>query len=197
VYSTMVVKAVDEDRREITGIASTPGTDRMGDIVVPAGAKFNLPVPLLWQHTPDQPIGQVVSAKVTDAGIEIVAKLAKLDAPSQLAARLEEAWQSIKSGLVRGLSIGFRPIKYAFLDDGGVEFSEWDWYELSAVTIPANAQASITSVKHFSAEIAASGDKSATPPGVTGKKVNLKSTPKEGNMNLQDQIKAARSKRDE
>lgn len=152
VYSTVVVKAVDEDAREIRGIASTPSTDRMGDVVDPEGAKFKLPIPLLWQHNHDMPIGQVTSAKITDKGIEVVAKLAKADAPSQLHGRLEEAWQSIKSGLVRGLSIGFRPIKYAFLDDGGVEFSEWDWFELSAVTIPANAEASITSIKSFDQE---------------------------------------------
>lgn len=206
VYSTMVVKAVDEDKREITGIASTPGTDRMGDIVVPSGAKFNLPVPLLFQHDHAQPIGQVVAAKVTDAGIEIVARLAKIEAPSQLAARLEEAWQSIKHGLVRGLSIGFRPIKYAFLDDGGIEFSEWDWYELSAVTIPANAEASITSVKSFDTALrASSGTKrdgvvrlDNSPAGVSAPKQrkSINPTPKEGkDMNLQEQIKGLQATR--
>ena len=202
----MVVKAVDEDKREITGIASTPGTDRMGDIVVPAGAKFNLPVPLLWQHEHDQPIGQVIAAKVTDAGIEIVARLAKIDAPSQLAARLEEAWQSIKHGLVRGLSIGMRPLKYAFLDDGGIEFSEWDWYELSAVTIPANAEASITSVKSFDTALrASSGTKrdgvvrlDKSPAGVSAPKQrkSINPTPKEGkDMNIAEQRKAFQEKR--
>lgn len=73
-----------------------------------------------------------------------------------MSARLEEAWVSIREGLVRGLSIGFRPIKYMFLDDGGMEFSEWDWYELSAVTVPMNAQANITSIKSLDAEIRAS-----------------------------------------
>lgn len=206
VYSTMVVKAVDEEKREITGIASTPGTDRMGDIVVPSGAKFNLPVPLLWQHEHDQPIGQVISAKITDAGIEIVARLAKIDAPSQLAARLEEAWQSIKHGLVRGLSIGFRPIKYAFLDDGGIEFSEWDWHELSAVTIPANAEASITSVKSFDTALRASSGREQrgvvrldkSPAGVSASKQpkSINPTPKEGNdMNIAEQRKAFQEKR--
>jgi len=201
----MVVKAVDEEKREITGVASTPGTDRMGDVVVPSGAKFKLPIPLLWQHNHDMPIGEVVSAKITEAGIEIVARLAKIDAPSQLAARLEEAWQSIKSGLVRGLSIGFKPLKYAFLDEGGIEFSEWDWFELSAVTIPANAEASITSIKSFDDELrASSGIKRGhvvrldLPAGVSAHKSlkSTKSTPKEGNeMTIQEQIKAFQEKR--
>src|SRR5690606_1606145 len=114
--------------------------------------------------------------------------------------RLEEAWQSIKSGLVRGLSIGFRPIKYAFLDDGGVEFSEWDWYELSAVTIPANAEASITSVKSFAQ--AASGKSVVRldnpSAGVSAKPKSITLTPKEGkNMNIAEQRKAFQQKRQE
>lgn len=150
-YSTIKIKSLDEEQRIIRGVASTPNTDRHGDKVLAEGAKFTLPIPLLWQHNHDQPIGSVVAARVVDGQIEIEAKLAKVDAPSQLAARLEEAWQSIKNGLVRGLSIGFRPIKYAFIEDSeGVEFTEWDLFEISCVTIPANSEASITQIKQFS-----------------------------------------------
>lgn len=184
-YSTLVIKAVDEDAREITGIASTPESDRVGDIVMPEGAKYSLPIPLLWQHDRSQPIGQVIAAKQTKQGIEIKAKLAKIDAPAQLSARLEEAWASIKSGLVRGLSIGFRPIEYAFLDDGGIKFLQWDWLELSAVTIPANANASIQTIKSFDREafFAAPGtkeaiEKKAKPSGASGKIKPVKLTPK-------------------
>jgi len=149
IYSSVIVKSVDEDAREIKGIASTPSTDRSGDIVEPAGAKFSLPMPFLWQHQHDSPIGSIVSAKQTKAGIEIVAKLVAPteDMPSQLVARLQEAWASIKSGLVRGLSIGFRPMEYAFIDDGGIRFTKYEIFEISAVTIPANGDASITSIK--------------------------------------------------
>jgi len=148
-YSTLQIKAVDDELREIVGIASTPGTDRMGDVVEPSGAEFTLPIPLLWQHRHDAPIGQVVSAKIVKDGIEIRAKLVSPTEgmPSQLVARLDEAWHSIKTQLVRGLSIGFNAIEYSFMDNGGIHFTRWDWHELSAVTIPANASASITAVK--------------------------------------------------
>lgn len=180
VYSTMVLKAVDEDKREISGIASTPGTDRMGDVVEPAGAEFALPVPLLWQHDHSQPIGNVTAARVTTKGIEIRASLVKptADMPSQLVARLEEAWQSIKTGLVRGLSIGFSPLEYAFMEDG-IRFLRWNWHELSAVTVPANAEASITSIKSLDTALRASSGnpqgseesgQPAAPPGVSGTK---------------------------
>ena len=76
-YSLLTVKGYDDDLREITGIATTPSVDRTGDIVEPEGAQFQLPIPLLWQHDSRQPIGHVLAAKVTKAGIEIRAKLAK------------------------------------------------------------------------------------------------------------------------
>lgn len=213
VYSTMVIKAVDEDKREITGIASTPGTDRMGDIVEPGGAEFTLPIPLLWQHDHSQPIGNVVAARVTDKGIEIRATLVKPtdDMPSQLIARLSEAWLSIKTGLVRGLSIGFSPLEYSFMEEG-IRFLKWNWHELSAVTVPANAEASITSIKSLdTAARASSGskarsgvepaEKSALPPGVSGTPKQPASggffyAPKKGkdSMNIAEQIEAAKAK---
>src|SRR5512135_801284 len=48
-YSTILIKSINEDQRIIEGVASTPTADRVGDIVEPLGAKFNLPMPLLWQ----------------------------------------------------------------------------------------------------------------------------------------------------
>ncbi|HCB0645633.1 TPA: phage major capsid protein [Klebsiella variicola subsp. variicola] len=198
-YSLMQVKAVNEDSREITGIASTPEPDRYGDIVDPAGVKFTLPLPLLWQHWHDEPIGQVTEAKVTDAGIEIKAKLVKpgADMPSQLVARLDEAWASIKTGLVRGLSIGFKPIEYSFIDDGGIRFISWEWYELSAVTVPANGDCSIQTVKSIDRKfLAASGN--VKPVVKISKTAGATATnTKKGtnSMNIAEQIKSFEAKR--
>ncbi|UZA56085.1 hypothetical protein [Moraxella bovis] len=79
-YSTLTIKSVTDtdDERLITGIATTPSTDRDDDILEPTGAKFALPIPLLWQHNHNQPIGEVIQATITDKGIEIVAKIAKI-----------------------------------------------------------------------------------------------------------------------
>lgn len=196
--SLLIVKAVNEDTREITGIATTPSPDRYGDIVMPEGAKFQLPIPLLWQHDHQSPIGQVTSAKVTAEGIEIKATLAQADAPSQLAARLEEAWQSIRLGLVKGLSIGFRPIEYAYIDEGGIRFTSWEWYELSVVTVPANAEGTIQTIKSIDERLrAASGkphivSKVTQPAGDTA----MKPVKNKGNsMNLAELIKSYEAKR--
>jgi HK97 family phage prohead protease/HK97 family phage major capsid protein len=169
-YSTVIFKSVDDEQGIIEGTASTIETDRMGDVVVPEGAKFTLPLPLLWQHRSDQPIGQVISAKVTKAGITMRAKIARnLGIP-----RIDEAWALIKAGLVRGLSIGFQPIDDPEPIKGtfGLRFPTWTWLELSAVTIPANADANILTVKSADApHLALSGTRSRAashPPAVAG-----------------------------
>ncbi|RXW28966.1 phage major capsid protein [Enterobacter cloacae] len=196
----MTVKAVDEDKRIITGIASTPSPDRDGDIMDPDGAKFGSENPFLWQHDRTQPIGNC-SAKKVKEGLQITAQLVKptSDMPSQLVARLEEAWASIKSGLVKGLSIGFRPIKYAFLDSGGIHFLEWELLEVSAVTIPANAECSIQTVKSFDRQLlAALGTEKPVVKNInsTGASAPNKSSQKgKPTMNIAEQIKSFENKR--
>ena len=195
----MTIKAVNEDDRIITGIASTPSPDRDGDIMEPEGAKFRSDTPFLWQHDRTQPIGSC-TPKMVKEGLQITAKLVKPtpDMPSQLVARLDEAWASIKSGLVKGLSIGFRPIEYSYLDEGGIRFLSWDLLEVSAVTIPANAECNITTVKSYDRQLlAASGNenpvvKSTPSAGATAKKTN---EIKGKNMNIAEQIKSFEAKR--
>lgn len=153
-YGLLEIKEADDEKRIIKGVASTPTPDRYNDIVDSAGAKFTLPMPFLWQHQHDKPIGEVVAAAVTEKGIEVEIHIAKVNEEGKLKDRIDEAWQSIKMGLVKGLSIGFRGIEYNFIEStNGIHFKEWDWYELSAVTIPANMEASITSVKQVSEDV--------------------------------------------
>ena len=151
-YSILEVKSVDGDKRVIRGVATTPTVDHVGDIIDPMGVKFTNPMAFLWQHRHDQPIGQVKFDKPTKNGINFEAEIAKTDEPGTLKERLDEAWQSIKMGLVKAVSIGFRPLEYAFMESGGIRYSECEVYELSAVTIPANSDALITTIKSLDAE---------------------------------------------
>lgn len=146
-YSFIEVKSFDDDQRIIEGVATTPAPDRLKDRVNPLGAKFTLPIPFLWQHRHSEPIGNVIDADPKKSGIPFKAQLAKTDEPGTLKDRLDEAWLSLKLKLVRATSIGFNPLKWSFIDDGGIDYEEWDWLELSAVTIPAQPEAAITAVK--------------------------------------------------
>lgn len=171
-YSIFEIKSFDGDKRTFKGIATTPATDRMADVVEPKGAEFKLPLPLLWQHDAKDPIGWVNSATVTDKGIEVEGEIADIPEDGPLKDRLKTAWQMIKNGLVRGLSIGFNPKEYSEIKGTyGLRFTAWEWLELSAVTIPANQEATILAVKQFSRP-AASGKAVKlikSPPGASGR----------------------------
>jgi HK97 family phage major capsid protein/HK97 family phage prohead protease len=175
-YSTFEVKSVDEEQRIIEGMATTPTTDRVGDIVEPMGASYKLPLPLLWQHDSRSPVGHVLQAKKSKDGIYIKAQMVKVPEAGVLRDRLDEAWQSIKYGLVRGLSIGFRPVKSEPIPDSeqfGMRFLSWDWLELSAVTIPANIEANIATIKSYDQQALSAAIRVTKTP-----QVNLsKSTP--------------------
>lgn len=146
-FSILNVKKVDEEQRIISGVATTPEPDRLGDIIEPLGVQFKNPMPLLWQHRSSEPVGQVRFDKPTKDGITFEAKIVKAVEPGRLKDRVDEAWQSIKLGLVRAVSIGFRAIEMSFMDDGGIRFIKTEVMELSLVTIPANSEATITSIK--------------------------------------------------
>nr|CAD6417805.1 phage major capsid protein [Rhizobium sp. Q54] len=148
-YSYLNIKSVNEEKRIIRGIATTPAVDRVGDVVEPLGVKFTNPMPFLWQHDHSQPIGTVKFDKPTKDGITFEAEIPMLDEPGTLKDRIDEAWQSIKLGLVRAVSIGFRAIEYSFIENGGIRFSESEVFELSAVTIPAQPDAVMTSIKNM------------------------------------------------
>jgi HK97 family phage major capsid protein/HK97 family phage prohead protease len=175
-YSMLQIKAlVDGDLRIIKGTATTPSPDRLGDVVEPLGVKFTNPLKLLWQHKHDQPIGEVIFKTPTANGIDFEAKIAKTDTPGNLKNRLDEAWESIKLGLVSAVSIGFKALDFAFLKDtDGIHFKETEVIELSLVTIPANAEATISAIKSLDNKaLAASGHFDAAlerpvRPGVTG-----------------------------
>lgn len=150
-YSVLHVKEMDEDddQRIIRGIATTPTPDRVGDVVEPDGVKFQNPMPLLWQHRADMPVGTVKFDKPTKKGITFEARFAKAEKSETLKARIDEAWESVKLGLVSAVSIGFRSLEHAVMKDGGYRFIRSEVYELSLVTIPAQADAVITAVKNF------------------------------------------------
>jgi HK97 family phage major capsid protein/HK97 family phage prohead protease len=202
-YSLLTIKQFDQDSRTITGMATTPSPDRLEDVVEPDGAQFKLPLALLWQHDSHQPIGHVTHVNASKAGIEITAKIASVSEPGRLKDRLDEAWQSMKSGLVSGLSIGFKPIKTEPIkESSGLRFLKWDWLELSAVTIPANQEATITTIRSIdAAQRAASGQDLlssivANPPGASGQ--TQSKPPKEARKmakTMSEQITALEAKR--
>lgn len=202
-YARFELKSFDESTGEFAGIASTPNTDRMGDVVEPLGAKFTLPLSLLYQHRSTQPIGLITWAKATKTGIEVKGRVMKelLNIPW-----IQEAWTLISATLIRGLSIGFLPLTSEPINAkdpfGPARFLTWDWMELSAVTIPANMEATIQTIKSFDErQRAASGTvlqrvvRLNASPGVTGQSFSTKGVEAMGTKTLAEQIAGFEAKR--
>ena len=158
-YSLLEIKSVAPAGRRFSGIASTPELDRQGDSLDPAGATFAASIPLLFHHDAKQPIGRVTLTR-TPQGIAFDAELPEIDEPGPLKTRVDEAWQSIKAGLISGVSIGHRILAggVELLRDGTRRITKSEICELSLVTIPANASASIRLVKSLAQESAMQSD---------------------------------------
>lgn len=155
-YSVLQIKAMRDEGEffEFSGIATTPSPDRYGDVVEPLGAEFAEEIALLWQHDAQRPIGRVKLGKPSKSGIPFHARIPKVKEDGALKQRIDEAIQSIQYGIVRAVSIGFRILNDAVeaLKGGGMRFLSYEIMELSAVTIPAQAEAVITAIKSLDAQ---------------------------------------------
>jgi HK97 family phage prohead protease len=98
--------------------------------------------PLLWHHHQDQPIGIEKSLREDGKGLLGTWQLLE-SGPAVL------AYEALKKGAVRAMSIGYIPQEVGFGDDDGrVRFlKSVDLLENSLVTLPMNAQAAVTGVK--------------------------------------------------
>lgn len=200
-YSFLEIKAVTDDARVITGLASTPETDRVGDVVEPMGVEFKNPLVLLWQHDHEKPIGTVEFGKPTAKGVPFTATIATVNEPGTLKDRVDEAWQSVKAGLIRAVSIGFRSLESENIaGTWGTRYIQTEVFELSLVSVPANAGA-VFSVKSFDVGLPAASGKKAfaivrltKPAGASApvmKKLPVKPKPEEGqDMKISEQIKS-------
>lgn len=147
-YSLLETKEVDSERRVITGVATTPRVDSYGDIVEPTGVQYRGPVNLFLYHDTRLPVGNVKFGKPTKDGIPFEARLPDVKEEGTVRERVNEAWHSLKYKLLQAVSIGFKPIEYAYIEGtSGIHYRLWEMLELSLVGVPANPDAMIETVK--------------------------------------------------
>lgn len=105
-------------------------------------------IPVLWQHDMTQPVGVPLELKENDAGLYIRGKLSKTE-------RGNEALELMRDGALKGLSIGFDPIKWNMTKENDSD-PEWDavrhitelkLWEVSLVTFGADPNALISEVR--------------------------------------------------
>lgn len=149
-FSLMEIREVGEGTRTITGIATTPKIDTYGDIVEPMGVQYRGPVNLFLYHDTRLPVGNVAFGKATKAGIPFTATLPDVKESGTVQDRVNEAWHSLKYKLLQAVSIGFKALEYAHIEDShGIRFTAWEMLELSLVGVPANPDAMIQTVKSY------------------------------------------------
>lgn len=84
------------------------------------------PLPLYWQHRPEQRIGWIERAEEDARGLKVIARI---DNPSGRAGRL------LEQRSIDGLSFGFRARKFR-TSPKGRELAEIELFEVSLVTHP-------------------------------------------------------------
>ena len=151
-FSIAEIKAVGTaEQRLLRGVATTPSLDRAGDSIDPMGVSAAAVLPLLLFHDATLPVGTVKFDPPTAQGITFEAHIPLIETPGPLRDRTNEAWDSVRHGLIRGVSLGFRshPEHTARLPGGGTLFKKIDVLELSLVPIPAQTEATILSIRSF------------------------------------------------
>src|SRR5690625_4364319 len=114
-HVALTINAVHDEARLIEGWATRPEKDRVGDIVVPTGVEYKLPLPFLLDHDHSQAVGEVDHVDVSDEGIKFRAHIKKIDEPGPVKDLVDKAWQLVRHGLRRSVSIGFASDVVAYL----------------------------------------------------------------------------------
>jgi len=133
-----------DDEGTITGYGSVFGnTDSYGDRIEPGAFMASLTKrkpKMLWQHNMDEPIGSWDEVSEDDKGLRMKGRIAVKTT------RGRDAVELVKAGALDGLSIGFRVSDYE-MDGNNRVLKGIDLYEVSLVTMPANALATITDIR--------------------------------------------------
>jgi phage head maturation protease len=146
-YAFAEIKSVDEELREIHGWASRPETDRHGDVVEPMGMEAPKgTIPLLLDHDHKHAVGTVLKLTPQRDGVRFIARIAKIAAPGALKTLVDDAWSMVSHKLRSATSIGFKPVEMVPHGDGW-KFKRWEILELSLVSVPAAAGATIDTIK--------------------------------------------------
>ncbi|MDE2597013.1 MAG: HK97 family phage prohead protease [Sphingomonadales bacterium] len=139
------VSTLGDDEVEV--VMSTNEIARDGHVLDPRGcrlANYRANPIVLWQHSPDEPIGNAENIIV--GADQITARIRF--APLGISRKADEVRGLMKAGIVRAVSVSFDPIRGVPLDPkkpyAGQRWLDWELLELSAVTVPADTGAVVT-----------------------------------------------------
>lgn len=129
---------VDDDAFEY--VMSSADVDRMGDVVEQNWTleDFQRNPIALFGHRSDFPIGTWTKVRVEGGKLKGVLKLAAAGTSQ----RIDEVTALVKQGILKAVSVGFRPLEHEPLKKGdGYRFKKNVLVECSLVSVPANPNA--------------------------------------------------------
>lgn len=98
------------------------------------------PLPLFWQHRPDQRIGWIESVAEDARGLRVIARIDNPDGG---------AGAALRRGAVTGLSFGYRARGFT-RDAAGRELTDIELFEISLVTRPMQHAARVHLISNSS-----------------------------------------------
>lgn len=178
-FALAEVKGVDQAKRQVSGILSTPSIDRYGEVVLPEAFKDSLPAfmtnpKFLAGHSYGGPdgspssIGHWIDMQVTSQALLGTAQF--LPEGDDLADRW---WFRFVHGAQRSFSVGFIVRAWEMRDVKGADgqkrrvrtFTDVELVEVSAVEIPANADALLRAASAMHGEAGNSGSDAISEAG--------------------------------
>ena len=133
--------SVDQAPGEFLGTALVYNErDSLGDSIRDSGGSL----PCLWSHDPREVLG-TIHVEADARSLSVRGTLLVDDVP-----RAKEVYALLRAKSVKGLSVGFLPIRAVQRQDGsGTEFVEGRLIEISLTSVPAYQSATITEVRNL------------------------------------------------
>lgn len=117
--------------------------DRVGDVITKgAFREARFPLPMLFGHDPNDPVGAWSLGEERDDGLHLKGTLLIDDVP-----RAREVRALVRAGAVRGVSIGSRTRAATNRKGGGRTITDLELLECSLVTFPCHPGAQVASAK--------------------------------------------------
>jgi HK97 family phage prohead protease len=143
------IEQLDDTNKSFVAVGSTEDEDRDKDIIRQDGWKLtnfkkNPMVP--WSHNYwGIPVAKSLRTWVDKDSKKLLFK-PQFDIDDETSMKI---FNKYKNGFLKSFSVGFRGLKFEYRDEhdrwsGGIEFLEQELLEISAVTIPANPNATVS-----------------------------------------------------
>lgn len=153
-------KAEEMGERTVRFKISSEVVDRDGDILIAKGCDFTNfaknPQFLAFHNYREYPLGIPKNWGIDGDAVYCDVYFPKLEElatdaeqASEKAKLVDFTYHCYKTGMLNAVSVGFIPKEASPLKEGGMEITEWELLEFSAVSVPANQDALAQAVKSF------------------------------------------------